>query len=332
MKALKTKVILSGIVLVFAFIATIGTTFAWFTVSQTATVDTMTLNVTAEENLVIRLRDFSGGTFETTPTDLTDVSKYKTTLTVQDLYQKGYLAESFTGTYGTFEPVDPWRLQPSTIINPGYTVVNGTTLSVISNIDDVDRTLTAATPNNDLAGDYIEIQLYLYNQSLETQYIEMTDISIDATVAGENLLVGQADVANAVRISVFEGEKSGTPGTAYIFGNDIDYTYEFLPNIAGHSTVNSALFTADFTFNQLSDLTTNNPVGTLPSTHFDLGSYDEGTEIAPNNMQDILIMSAESSALVTVYIYVEGWDAEASNSIINSYFNITFGFKFGQQD
>ena len=55
MKSLRNKVILSGIVLVFAFIATIGSTYAWFTVSQTVSVDTMNLNVSAADNLAIRI-------------------------------------------------------------------------------------------------------------------------------------------------------------------------------------------------------------------------------------------------------------------------------------
>ncbi len=55
MKSLKTKVIMSAVVLVFALLATIGTTYAWFTVSSTVSLNTINIDVTTEESLLIRV-------------------------------------------------------------------------------------------------------------------------------------------------------------------------------------------------------------------------------------------------------------------------------------
>jgi hypothetical protein len=55
MKQLKTKVLLSAFVLIFALVATIGSTFAWFTVATTVNVETMQLNVQSQDSLLIRM-------------------------------------------------------------------------------------------------------------------------------------------------------------------------------------------------------------------------------------------------------------------------------------
>ena len=55
MKNLRNKIVLSGLVLLFALVATIGSTFAWFTVSDTVDVQTMNLNVKSSESLLIRV-------------------------------------------------------------------------------------------------------------------------------------------------------------------------------------------------------------------------------------------------------------------------------------
>ncbi|MFA5698090.1 MAG: hypothetical protein WC888_06695, partial [Candidatus Izemoplasmatales bacterium] len=61
MKSLKTKVILSAIVLMFALVATIGSTYAWFTVSNTVSVSSIQMNVGTQEGLLIRAYDGEAG-------------------------------------------------------------------------------------------------------------------------------------------------------------------------------------------------------------------------------------------------------------------------------
>ncbi|MGE4571520.1 MAG: hypothetical protein AB7E09_02125 [Candidatus Izemoplasmatales bacterium] len=306
MKALKTKVILSGIVLVFAFIATIGTTFAWFTVSQTATVDTLTLNVTAADNLLIRVRPYDTGAF-TTPGDIDDVNTYQTSITNTNLTDNGY---DLT-----------WGLQPSTIIDNGYTSFDATTLSYIANLDDQDRTLTSATRNSS-TGHYIELQFYLFSQSDEAQVIEMAGMNISAVTA-ENNATGQNNVEDAVRLSAFSGEASGTHGTPLVFGNDTDYDYAFTANNAGYlSSGTASTLTAPDYFNSISDL--NTAITGLLTSVIDLTNYVDGDDNA-----NLLTIQPNTATLVSVLIYIEGWDLQAANDIIEAQFNISFGFEFG---
>ena len=86
MKSLKSKVILSAIVLVFALVATIGSTYAWFTVSNTVAVEPMQLDVQSSESLLIRV--FNGETAANvvaTSGGLLDATSYKASLSTADI-------------------------------------------------------------------------------------------------------------------------------------------------------------------------------------------------------------------------------------------------------
>jgi hypothetical protein len=318
MKALKTKVILSGIVLVFAFIATIGTTFAWFTVSQTATVDSMSIDVTSANNIVIRpfatseTYFFDGNGDETGTSgeiNLAFPSNYDTTVSLEDLYNAGYLGD-WDEVSSTL--TNAWRIQPSTIIEPGYASSTPKTLSII---DLADGSLTTTTNLNDDNGYAIQLDFWLYSQSESDFNINMTNLDISAISSG-----GAAAVENAVRLSVW---KNGTTwnstangdytvdnnsDAAFIFGNDNDYGYTFP---VGSGLDNSTVE------NYLSGLTLN-----------DL--QDEVNIIGTDN-PDVFVLEGQVPTLVTVLIYLEGWDAQADNNITNSEFSITFGFEYGTE-
>ncbi len=60
MKQLKTKVIMSAFVLLFALVATIGSTYAWFTVSNEVAVQSIDLDIITADSLLIQVQDDSG--------------------------------------------------------------------------------------------------------------------------------------------------------------------------------------------------------------------------------------------------------------------------------
>ncbi|MDP3130398.1 MAG: hypothetical protein Q8N15_03565, partial [Bacillota bacterium] len=76
MKNLRNKIVLSGLVLLFALVATIGSTFAWFTVSNTVTVASMQMNVKSSESLLIKVFEDEAGN----EADLLDANNYKANL------------------------------------------------------------------------------------------------------------------------------------------------------------------------------------------------------------------------------------------------------------
>ncbi|MFW5888998.1 MAG: hypothetical protein ACOCUD_01320 [Bacillota bacterium] len=333
MKALKTKVILSGIVLIIAFVATIGTTFAWFTISTTATVESMELNVSAAENILIKV--YEDGEDTGAGSSLINAANYQTTITNDDLIAAGYLYDDITytveGDLDTYET--PWKLQPASIIEPGYTGVDAKTINWISSIEQPDRNLVAATPNSN-SGHYIELKFWLLSQAESVQVIELSDVLISASNEGDN----EADlneVVNATRLSVWLDDtpygatyaESPVEGEAFVYGLDLDYDYAFLPSIAGHSTTDSILTAEDTPFNQLSDLdiettVVGNPVSTLPANHFD-GAV---------STTDIFEIEPGVPTLATVLIYIEGWDLDADNNIVKAKFNVGFVFRYGTED
>jgi len=205
MKSLRNKVILSGIVLLFAFIATIGSTYAWFTVSSSTQIETMQLNVTAADNLLLRVKTGAAGE---TLSFLQDASNYKTYIEVADLIAAGYLQDD----------VDtPWRLQPSTVLS------DVSRMTYLPNI--LNRTYVAAIPN-DYNGQYIHLEFWLLSQSEDDKIIQLSDFAIDAEGIGSNT-TEQAFVENAVRLAIWlddtthGGVGAVGEGTMYLFGNDL---------------------------------------------------------------------------------------------------------------
>jgi len=299
MKGLRNKVILSGIVLVFAFIATIGSTYAWFTVSTETTVEGVELEVAAANNLLIRARNTTDDSSYTA--NPTDPQFWETSLDMDYLMGQGWL-----GTEAS-----PWRLKPGTIIQPSYTSYDPMTINQISNIGDPDRTLTPITTEyNANDGYYIELDLYLLSQGDEDVTISLDDAAtlITATSSG-----AMAAVQNATRITIQMG--SNTP---MVIGNDTDYGYTFLGGAGESSTAPSIISVTGDYFNSLSDLTTQ-PTG-LATSVVDIDDLDTTTV-------NLGTLTAKTPTAVTVIIYIEGWDAQATNDIIGALFQISFGFK-----
>jgi hypothetical protein len=324
MKALRTKVILSGIVLVFAFIATIGTTFAWFTVSQTATVDTMTLNVTSAEGLGILPVDATNFADPTlgyvndgsgAANDLGTASNYEPLIEVSDLFGASYEIGP--------SAVTPWRVSPATVVATAYDSYDAKTLNYLTDLTSA-RTLGAASSNSS-DGQYLELKfwVFLQGEESETFSLELIDTSSISSTAGNT--TNQADIADAIRLVVWADDTDygtgGSEGDAFIFGNSLDYSYTFSGDFA---VGNNDLSSNEATPSDLANLTNLNSVTT---DHFDLATYT-----ASPNPTDLFTITTNTPTLVTVLIFVEGWDAEATNDISLAQFDIKFGFQIGTTD
>ncbi len=314
MKNLRNKVILSGIVLLFAFIATIGSTYAWFTVSSTATVSEITLNVQAEENLLIKIVPYNEGSGTFAPDYSLNPAGYQSAVTLAQLQTAGYLP---TGT--------PWRLLPSTVFatdEATHDDINERVLHYLGDPTDSLRTLVAAPFNNGSSGRYVQLQFIVMQQSDIPQALEMRTIRISASYG-----VGDArnNIAEAVRLSVW-GDDTGylghdteyTPliGAPLTFGRDSDFAYSF----AGRT---------GFTFTNLDTIAQiRDGISPLYPTVIDI--YDGSSWVDP--VQDVFILQPNAPTLITVNIYIEGWDEQADNYIIGAEFDISFAFTIGSID
>lgn len=296
MKSLRNKVILSGIVLMFAFIATIGSTYAWFTVSSSTEIETIQLNVTAADNLLLRAR--TGGAEETL-IYLQNAENYSTYIDIDELVAAGYLYD---------DPVTrlvPHRLQPSTVLGDHE---GGAVLQYLPNITNRNYAPAMVNDNN---GQYIMLQFWLLSQSEDPQEIQLSSFVIDALAGGLGNTGSQQQVMNAVRIGVvlddamWGGTGAAGRGELFLFGNDPDYDFEFFEGDTGYSAT---------------------PADNIrPTNYEDFTVYSTASAAG-----DLYTVNFNIPTLVTVYIFIEGWDADASNEIILAAFNVSFGFKYAE--
>ncbi len=295
MKSLRNKVILSGIVLLFAFIATIGSTYAWFTVSSDTTVEGINLQVTAAENLLIKAKNRLDGS-EDSSANLLDASYYENSIDLPYLISKGYFYENITVVDGVATAYDtPWRLQPSTVLGGGSTAT-AISLTYINNInavmagDPVTPPSYATATANSSTGHYVTIEFYLLSQSSSAENVALTGLTISSSTGNST---AQNIISNAVQVA-FTFDDETTLSSAFVYGNDPDYA-ETIP-VEGSTAVPAPTATAP---------TVSTPVTTTASLY----------SLQPN-----------TPTLVTVTIFIEGWDEDASNDIIRAFFDISFGF------
>lgn len=296
MKSLKSKVILSAVVLIFALVATIGSTFAWFTVSATVTASSITLNVTTEESLLIKIAN-PAATLATSNSGEDNPSDYTTTITGADLIAEGY-------QLGT------WTLAPATIINPDYQTAYANAFQSI-NIGAPARTLTTLLPANNYInnsnGYVIQLKFWVMTQST-TANLRVNSVS----VTGDT---GITDVDTAIESATRIAITTNYDTTGKIYGNSgsINYGYEFTGDYA-------VAVVQDTAFNKLSD---RSDFATLSSALSALEGV-AGDSVGSGTIIEQLVVNTPE--LVFVTIYIEGWDSDASNYIIGSDMVVSFEF------
>ncbi len=303
MKSLKTKVILSAVVLIFALVATIGSTFAWFTVSSTVSASAITLNVTTEESLLIKIAD-PAVTLATSNSGEDNPSDYSTTITGAQLITAGYALGS-------------WTLAPATIINPDYQTAFANAFQSID-INAAARTLTTLLPAdnyiNNSNGYVIQLKFWVMTQST-TANLRVNTVS----VTGDT---GITDVDDAIEGATRLAFTTNYDTTGKIYANPdttepvytyIDYDYEFTGDYAETVVQNTS-------FNKLSD---RSDVATLTSALTALEGV-VGDSVASGTVIETLTVNEPE--LVFVTIYIEGWDVDATNYIIGSDMVISFSF------
>jgi len=325
MKSLRNKVILSAVVLAFALIATIGSTYAWFTVSNTVNVESMTLNVLSSDSILIRVEDPT--TADASEVDLDVPSTYKTSLTNADITT---YYDYVTGT---------WKLQPVTAVNLTYTGVDGKLLNnMVVSDSNLIRDLSAVVggDKNSATGKYIQLKFWLYSQSATSQAIVFQDLAITNNGANN---ASQANVVSAIRLAVWGDSTAygnSTVGNAFIFGLDHDYGFAFtdsqLPGYYSGVLADPIVIDTD-AFNALSQLNGNPFSANMNdlfyasnATTWDSSITDGAATATKGSADTIFTLQSMVPTLFTVNIYVEGWDAQTTNDIIAAAFGISFKF------
>lgn len=316
MKALKSKIILSAAVLFFALVATVGSTFAWFTVASTNNVDSMTLNVQSADSLLIKVAD---------PADPTGAAS---SLTVASTYYTTVTTAMVTTAYPS---LSTWRLEPVTAVQPDYATVSGelaslqeftTNLNSLRALDAIEAgsfgTANWLADVNKTNGKVIQIGFWVMSQASAAKNVAVTALSITAT----NAIAARDQVTDAARVSFKLGEDS-----AFIYANTgaLDYNYEYLINLPGYYA--GAVYGTPtlLGFNKIDQLTLglNGASSALTAAGLVGSSVDRvaGTDVLGD-------LAPDTAELLTISIFVEGWDAQATNTVISAAFNVSFSIGF----
>jgi len=337
MKALKTKVLLSAFVLLFALAATVGSTYAWFTISQTVTVSEMELKVGSVDSLLIRIADPAATAVVPKDTNLDTPSTYSTSLSYADIlanYSFGRTigADSIWGTADDGPVL--WTLSDVTAVQADYVLASKTakTLNKMSIVTPWLRTsMTPTTSSNQAGGDFVELKFWLYSQAAAAKNIAVKDLAISTV---DKNTPDQDNVVNALRLGVW-GADATTEGNAFIFGLDNDYDFAFTsPFSEYYSTAAGDLKGAG-----------NKVIGTDPFNFIDqtvstIGENADHVYYVASDPVDGMSTSTLGDAttvysikpvtptLFTVRIYIEGWDSDMTNFISAGIFNISFKFGF----
>ncbi len=281
---MKKKILLTGLVTMFAFIVTIGTTYAWFTIGNTSSINEVELNVSTDVSLLIMMDD--GYNMVDDATLLTNAN---------NTYYVTELTNAQIQTQYAFQHVD---LQPITSEDGiNMEMRNGSTASY--------QDLPGGT------GVYIEFKVWLLSQDKSVS-VGVKDLSISAN-SGDAL---KDNVVDGVRLGI-ETDDTG----ANIFGPDMDYDFAYTIGQNGYDD------TPGSTENVIDPIVE----AALVDLH---GLYylSSGTETANENettlldTTEVLQLTADIPELVTIRIWAEGWDADINNNVLNSVFNIEFGF------
>ncbi len=334
MKALKTKVMLSAFVLLFALVATIGSTFAWFTTSSQVAVDSFQLEVQTVDSLLIRV--WNGESLATEGNTLLDAQTYSTNLT-EDMINDVAMYSTFPGYKLT--PVTAAQ-QTGTYPSLTYTTLNPFALSILDIGSNTRAALGSPVANNDTTGNYIELKFWLMSQGLGTKEVVLQNLNINVNDITQ--LAAREIVRSAVRLGV--GSTSGAtagdlnPTSGFVFSRRVvtdpqtlPYGFEFTPGMKGYHTPADPQDPNDV-FNQISSEDQGTLYGLHKSFYVSSGAVSGESTSAWNdaNLQTIVSLTQNTPQLVTVRIYIEGWDETANNAIIAAKFNISFQFAFRQ--
>ena len=289
--------------MVFALIATIGSTYAWFTVSDTVTLSAIDLTVTTEDSLLIRVWDT-----DETETGHTTVDTYtaygwnspldfSNVLTTDDI-----LASTAYSTFDEYllTPVTA-AYDPVTLTGTDFQSLDMDNLSTISISSPANRALTPAdynqvSPNSG----YIEIKFWVMSQETAAT-VKLSAFSSSGSTASNALYIGT---------------KAETDTTENVYAVNSDWGFAFTSNDLGYITQDTSHDNGDLTF-----------WNTIPTSGDDSYGIDklQTLESTVNSDSDIVIsLAVNTPEILTVRLWIEGWDAQATNAIMGDAFTVTF--------
>lgn len=337
MKSLRTKVILSGIVLLFALVATIGSTYAWFTVSTQVSVSNFDLNVVTADSLLIRIEHNNDpaedGTAYNSGSLGFSLDDFQSTITTADLLDNSTDGGTGNGLGTNYYQYASWQLTPVTAATgatsnatdyTGLQVYNDTTDAVTLSSIDVgtpsDRTLSVATADTS-SGGYLAFNFWLlYTGSSATKTIVLQNLTFTDHSSPAIPALPQAASLGTI------GDYSEATVTQNVFSAYADYGFTFYETDAGYSA--TAALNSVVTPGTLIDAVST-ALGTVAVTRPAPGTITEYLVTATAaNATPVCTLSQGVPEIVTVLVWLEGWDSQTTNGLSTGVLGVSFGFVF----
>ncbi len=283
MESIRKKILLTGLVAVFAFLVTIGSTYAWFTMGVSSQVSNIEFTIDTDVSLMILMDE--GYVYSEPGEDNTDL--------LND-----------PGEYGTvLNNIDITAYYDLTnIIMEPITTTDGENFTFRGGV--------AASPN-DTNGVYYEFSVWLLSQD-EDADVALKDLSLSAS----NGLTLKDNVINAVRLAT----ESADDPTVNIYGIDKDYNFEFFANDNGFDALVPA--------NNVINPTIETGLEALHEVFYlssGLPTADESTDDL-SAATTIVSLTADIPEKVTIRVWLEGWDNDTNNNVLEAIFDIQFSF------
>ncbi len=273
MSTFKKKILLAGMVAIFAFVTTIGATYAWFTIGMASQVSDIQLTVQSATSLMIMMDDENGGGYNMIDDEayLMNPANYVT------LLSNANITAEYVFTSIVLEPV---------------TTTDG--LAMIRQ----DLT-TPASANPATPGQYIEFSMWILSQDKDVHVATM-DLEV---VSDDENTEQQDEIINSIRLSV----KSADIASPFIYGYDKDYDYEYTSGTVIAPATKTALIALHGLY------------------YSNVAVANQCTDVL-DDANTIVTLAADVPEKVTVRIWIEGWDFDSNNNVLNADFAISFGF------
>lgn len=304
MNSLKKKVVSTSIIVIFALLSVIGSTFAWFTIDTSASVGDVELSIGTDVSLLIMMdfKDGGGGYDYSNLADKAILDNPANTKYVNNL------------TSGIIRPLYDYeniKLEPVTT-EDGVNFLR-------SRQHNSDPASFSATEGS--SGQFIQFSVWLLSQASNST-IAIRNLESTAT----NAIGFKNQVRDAVRLSIqnylpVEGANKGI----YIFGKNKDYAFSYRQDQIGYDSVTPA--------NNFIPALQQSFLSSKHAAYFTTLS-GETTNIAGErsivldsvNTDTIVTLTANVPQKLTIRVWIEGWDENANNNIMSALFTIKFDF------
>lgn len=295
MNSLKKKVVSTSIIVIFALLSVIGSTFAWFTIDSFATVGPVDLTIGTDVSLLVMM-------------DEGYVYDYDDSLTVDDNTLLNNPANNKYVNDLTTAIITPIYNYLTIKLEP-VTTTDGLTFNRSRQHSNAIASFTPGT------GQYIQFSIWILSQESNAT-IAVRNFQSSAT----NAIGFKNQVKEAVRLSI---QTHREPNVISIFGINKDYDFAYRSDQIGYDSgtpANNLIPAAQKAF--------------LESKHAEYFTTLDGEIDTIENERNILLAAADTVVTltanqpekVTIRIWIEGWDTHANNNVMSALFQVKFDF------